>query len=173
MKPIVKNEKFIEALRFEELNMKEQDSRPPKAWWNKCIAKAKGFADDPDAYCGWLYFNPEEAKPGMKKAFGEQAKDESEEKHMERFVNSVGDLKILEAMRKKYTCEAMQGLIKERMRELMDFPRYDDEREQQYDMVDDEQKVLSRDKNIPQPAEDGTPLQAVHPKKKIKWEKKK
>lgn len=32
-----------------------EDSRPPKAWWDKCIASVSGKADDPDALCNWIW----------------------------------------------------------------------------------------------------------------------
>jgi len=52
---------------------REAESRPPKAWWDKCVKKAASFATDVDAFCGGLWFHPDRFKGGehMKKAFGE------------------------------------------------------------------------------------------------------
>ncbi len=44
-----------------------QDKRPPKAWMDNCKRKAEGFADDPGAFCGWVYYNGPEA---LKRSFG-------------------------------------------------------------------------------------------------------
>lgn len=34
-----------------------KDDRPPKEWMDNCRARAQSFADDPDAFCGDLWFN--------------------------------------------------------------------------------------------------------------------
>ncbi len=54
---------FLEKIE-ESQNFEEQDGRPPKAGWEKCIDWASGWADDPSAVCGDLYFNPETWKYG-------------------------------------------------------------------------------------------------------------
>lgn len=45
----------------------DQDKRPPKAWWDNCVSKAQGFADDPARFCGWLWHSGDEP---MKSSFG-------------------------------------------------------------------------------------------------------
>lgn len=40
--------------------------RPSKAWMESCILKAKSFADEPGAFCNWLFNNgPEKLKRGF------------------------------------------------------------------------------------------------------------
>jgi len=80
----------------ELLRLKEQDDRPPKAWWDKCVAKAKGFADDPAKYCGWLWANGKTKKPELRKAFGEELADEKQEKDIDKLAK-----KIEESLRKR------------------------------------------------------------------------
>ena len=42
--------------------------RPPKGWFYNCVDKAKGFADNPEAYCNWLWNEgPEEQRKSMGK----------------------------------------------------------------------------------------------------------
>lgn len=43
------------------------NDRPPKTWMDNCLAKAKSFATDPGAFCGWLWYHGPEA---LKKSFG-------------------------------------------------------------------------------------------------------
>ena len=38
--------------------LKAVDKRPPENWWNSCISRAEKFADDPEAYCGRLWYGP-------------------------------------------------------------------------------------------------------------------
>ena len=59
----------------------EGDGRPDKGWWKKCIDKASSFADDPEAFCGALYYDPERFEGGvsMKKAYGEELLNEMTE----------------------------------------------------------------------------------------------
>ncbi len=53
-----------------------EDRRPPKGWWENCIARAKKFADDPESFCGGLWYHPEDFAGGkkMKESFGEPRK---------------------------------------------------------------------------------------------------
>ena len=44
-----------------------QDKRPPKAWWDNCVSKAQGFADDPARFCNWLWH---QGDASMKSSFG-------------------------------------------------------------------------------------------------------
>ena len=39
---------------------KQESERPPKKWWNNCIEAAREFADNPEAFCGWLWYHGEE-----------------------------------------------------------------------------------------------------------------
>ena len=77
--------------------MKEQaegDGRPDKVWWKKCIDKASGFADDPEAFCGALYYDPEKFKGGssMKKAYGEELLNELTEEFVRNNFGAKEDL---------------------------------------------------------------------------------
>jgi hypothetical protein len=42
----------------------QKDSRPPKSGWDRCIRAVSDWADDPNATCGAIYFNPDSFKPG-------------------------------------------------------------------------------------------------------------
>lgn len=75
------DEIFVKSLY--EFETKPKDKRPPKAWWDNCIRKAKKFADDPNKFCGALWANPNEFGGGskMRDAFGKS----------ESFQNIKGD----------------------------------------------------------------------------------
>ena len=47
----------------EAVRLFEQNDRPPKAGWDKCMADAKDWATDPNKVCGAIYFNPDSFKP--------------------------------------------------------------------------------------------------------------
>lgn len=53
-----------------------KDKRPPKDWWDNCIARAKRFADDPERFCGALWYNPDWFPHGekLRKSFGKPYK---------------------------------------------------------------------------------------------------
>jgi hypothetical protein len=56
-----------------------EDRRPPKKWWERCIERAKSFADDPESFCGGLWHHPEDFPGGekMKESFGKPIKRSS------------------------------------------------------------------------------------------------
>lgn len=60
-----------------------EDKRPPKAWWDKCFAEAKGMDNvkNPSTFCGGLWFHPEKFKNGEKfrKSFGGLKRAQEEE----------------------------------------------------------------------------------------------
>lgn len=45
----------------------EAAEKPPKVWMNNCKSKAGSFADDPGAFCGWVFHHGPEA---LKTSFG-------------------------------------------------------------------------------------------------------
>ena len=48
-----------------------KDGRPPKDWWDACVARAGSFADDPSAFCGDLWHNgPAEKREAFGKSVG-------------------------------------------------------------------------------------------------------
>lgn len=51
----------------------QKDRRPPKDWWENCIKRARRFADDPESFCGALWYRPEDFPHGekLREAFGE------------------------------------------------------------------------------------------------------
>jgi hypothetical protein len=53
-----------------------EDARPPKDWWDNCIARAKKFATDPQSFCGGLWYHPEwfVGEEAMRESFGEPPK---------------------------------------------------------------------------------------------------
>ncbi len=60
---LAKNDEFADEI--------EKNGRPPKAWWDNCVSRAKHFTDDPSRYCGWLYFHGDETGHGkQKESFG-------------------------------------------------------------------------------------------------------
>jgi len=72
---------------------KKKDRRPPKDWWENCIKRAKRFADDPESFCGALYYRPESFPQGekLKEAFGKPYKGsltKEEEKILKEAVMS-------------------------------------------------------------------------------------
>jgi len=53
---LVKSYKTLDNIPIDIL--KAVDKRPPENWWNSCISRAEKFADDPEAYCGRLWYGP-------------------------------------------------------------------------------------------------------------------
>jgi len=53
---ITKSAKDID-LEKEKISGFPEDVKPPKAWFDRCIARVKGKADDPQALCGWVWYH--------------------------------------------------------------------------------------------------------------------
>lgn len=47
---------------MKEKTFKEQDERPPKAWFDKCVKAVRGKADNPEALCGWVWYHHKKAE---------------------------------------------------------------------------------------------------------------
>lgn len=86
---------------------KAKDGRPPKAWWDNCMRRARKFASDPEKLCGALYHNPEKFPGGggkMRSAFGKSGdflidKEEEEQSDMtdkdeQKNLEVKGDSKV-------------------------------------------------------------------------------
>lgn len=64
----------VNAMAKMELQ-KDPDGRPPKEWWDNCVARAESFATDPDKFCGALWHHKPAAfagqQPGkLRESFG-------------------------------------------------------------------------------------------------------
>lgn len=63
----------VEAVNY---MAKQEGRRPPKDWWDRCVGRAESFADDPEAFCGWLWYHGEEEGFGsLREAFGKSDED--------------------------------------------------------------------------------------------------
>lgn len=89
------------------------NDRPPKAWMDNCLGKAKSFATDPGAFCGWLWHHGPEA---LKKSFGSALR-----------VPTKGEkLKMSENMEKKtpeQLAQEFEDCVKQRMEEMPELTR--------------------------------------------------
>lgn len=56
----------LDALTNEQYQLLFAAERPPKAWMDNCMSKSKSFADEPGAFCNWLWNEgPERLKQGF------------------------------------------------------------------------------------------------------------
>ncbi len=66
-------EEIMDAQEYYE-KMFTKDDRPPKEWWDRCIARASKWATDPAKVCGALWFDPGRwphgAGPAMRESYG-------------------------------------------------------------------------------------------------------
>lgn len=66
-------EAVVEAVNY---MAKQESRRPPKDWWDRCVGRAESFADNLEAFCGWLWYHGEAEGFGeLRSAFGKSDAD--------------------------------------------------------------------------------------------------
>jgi hypothetical protein len=65
----LKRSEKIEKQGMEMTESQRTGKKPPKDWFDRCTTRAESFADDPEAYCGALWYHgKEEWRSGFGKA---------------------------------------------------------------------------------------------------------
>jgi hypothetical protein len=94
----LRQHRAIEANKDKEENEMEKadDGRPPKEWWDNCIASAGKFADDPAKFCSWMYhhgqesgFNPQREAIGKSEEIDEEIMKAAVEKYTDIFKKRI------------------------------------------------------------------------------------
>lgn len=69
-------DKIEKATAEERLAVRSPEDRPPKKWWYNCISRAKRIGvDNPESFCGWMYFHgAEEGFGAQREAIGKSGK---------------------------------------------------------------------------------------------------
>jgi len=105
-------EKLLKETKVEKM---QEDERPPKEWWDRCISGPGAKASDPNAYCGFLWYHVIKEFDIEPRRIAKESEKDTKLKELEMEVKKLQNEKV----------KKMFDELKEKNRNIL-LPKFDE-----------------------------------------------